>query len=221
MILGDTEFCHDDYYDSKKYEEIFVLGKQDATVAVKIEGNISNLGTFWKFSKCNRSKIIRSNKIVKHSSLKHAYIVLTPLNPTFIQLNWGLQGYTLIFLFLLKDIDCGYTLEPPRLVRIYVLSRNMKNIRVFIWKFSFCFVVKFSIYMYRHVFVMWMENSDAKKLPSRQTNSERQRLKCRSAKFHNTLLSRSLRALAKPLTGHDRNRFGYFAYRPVRRYRLF
>ena len=28
--------------------------------------------------------------------------------------NWGLQGYTLFFLFLLKNIDCGYSLEPPR-----------------------------------------------------------------------------------------------------------
>ena len=35
------------------------------------------------------------------SSRKHAYINLTPLNPTFIQKIWGLQGYTLFFLFLL------------------------------------------------------------------------------------------------------------------------
>ena len=48
------------------------------------------------------------------TSRKHAYIVLAPLNPTFIQENWGLQGYTLFFLFLLKNIDCGYSLEPPR-----------------------------------------------------------------------------------------------------------
>ena len=47
-------------------------------------------------------------------SRKHTYIMLTPSNPTFIQENWGLQGYTLFFLFLLKTIDCGYSLEPPR-----------------------------------------------------------------------------------------------------------
>ena len=40
---------------------------------------------------------------------KHAYIILTPLNP----ILQGLQGYTLFFLFLLKNIDCGYSLEPP------------------------------------------------------------------------------------------------------------
>ena len=48
------------------------------------------------------------------SSRKHAYIILIPLNPAFILLNWGLQGYTLFFLFLLINIDCGYSLEPPR-----------------------------------------------------------------------------------------------------------
>ena len=43
-----------------------------------------------------------------YTSRKHAYLVLTPLNPTFIQQNWGLQEYTLIFWFLLKNIDCWY-----------------------------------------------------------------------------------------------------------------
>ena len=40
-------------------------------------------------------------------SRKHAYIMLTPL-------NWGLHGYTVFYLFLLKNIDCGYSLELPR-----------------------------------------------------------------------------------------------------------
>ena len=42
------------------------------------------------------------------------YIILTPLNPTFILSNWGLQGYSLFFLFLFKNTYCGYSLEPPR-----------------------------------------------------------------------------------------------------------
>ena len=47
----------------------------------------------------------------------------------------------LYFLFLLK-IDCGYSLEPPRrggsneYPQSMFLSRNMKNIRIFIWKLS-------------------------------------------------------------------------------------
>ena len=48
------------------------------------------------------------------SSRKHAYIILTPLNPTFVYKTGVLQGYTLFFLFLLKNIHFGYSLESPR-----------------------------------------------------------------------------------------------------------
>ena len=34
------------------------------------------------------------------------------LKPHFYIVKMGLQGYTLFFLFLLKNIDCGYSLEP-------------------------------------------------------------------------------------------------------------
>ena len=37
-----------------------------------------------------------------------------PLKHHFYIVKLGLQGYTLFFLFLLKNIDCGYSLEPPR-----------------------------------------------------------------------------------------------------------
>ena len=37
-----------------------------------------------------------------------------PLKPHFYIVKLGLEGYTLFFLFLLKNIDCGYSLEPPR-----------------------------------------------------------------------------------------------------------
>ena len=59
-------------------------------------------------------KYLRFLSLVFTASRKHAYIILTPLNATFIKYNWGLQGHTLFFLFLLKNIDCGYSLEPPR-----------------------------------------------------------------------------------------------------------
>ena len=36
-------------------------------------------------------------------------------------------GVYLFFLFLLQNIDCGYSLEPT----IYVLSKNEKNIKFF------------------------------------------------------------------------------------------
>ena len=53
---------------------------------------------------------------VSKTSRKHAHIIWIPLNPTFISLNWGLHGVYIIFLILQKkNIDYGYSLEPPRL----------------------------------------------------------------------------------------------------------
>ena len=51
------------------------------------------------------------------SSGKHVRVMYAPLNPTFIQQNWKKLGYAgvyLFFLFLLRDVDCGCSLEPPR-----------------------------------------------------------------------------------------------------------
>ena len=78
----------------------------------------------------------------KISSRKHAYIILTPLNPTFIQKNWGFQGYTLFFLILFKNIDYGYSLELPirggsnEYPQSMFLSEIWKIEIFFIWKFS-------------------------------------------------------------------------------------
>ena len=80
-----------------------------------------------------------------------------PLKSHFYIVNWGLQGYTLFFLFLLKNIDNGYSLEPPRRggsnenPKSMFLSRNMK--KKISENFQFL-VVKFSIYLNRRVFVM-------------------------------------------------------------------
>ena len=37
-----------------------------------------------------------------------------PLNPHFYIVKLEFTRYTLVFIFLLKNIDCGYSLEPPR-----------------------------------------------------------------------------------------------------------
>ena len=42
---------------------------------------------------------------------KHAYIILTPLLPTFIKV--GFIGVYIIFPISGQNIDCGYLLEPP------------------------------------------------------------------------------------------------------------
>ena len=68
------------------------------------------------------------------------------------------MGYTLFFLSLLKNIDCGYSLEPPwrggSNKHLQCISRNMKNIRTFLSENFPFLVVKFSIYLNRRVFIM-------------------------------------------------------------------
>ena len=68
--------------------------------------------------------------------------------------------FFLIFLFLLQNIDCGYTLEPPRrggsnmYPQSYVLSKNKKNIKKFLQKiFNFCNLKNLCI-LHGHVFLM-------------------------------------------------------------------
>ena len=87
------------------------------------------------------------------TSRKHVYII-TPLNPTLHSKTGIDRGIHYFSLFLLRNIDYGYSLEPPRVPTIYVLSRNMKNISEFLSKTFQFLVVKFSIFLNRHVFVM-------------------------------------------------------------------
>ena len=48
------------------------------------------------------------------TSRKQTYIMLTPLKRHFYKVKLGFTGDALFFLFLLKNIDCGYSLKPPR-----------------------------------------------------------------------------------------------------------
>ena len=64
-----------------------------------------------------------------------------PREPHFYIAKLRYAGVYLFFLFLLQNIDCGYSLEPPRCgsnlyPEIYVLSNNKKNIKIFLMKFS-------------------------------------------------------------------------------------
>ena len=87
-----------------------------------------------------------------------------PLKPHFYTVivlysyTWG-GGYTLFFLFLLKNIGCGYSLEPP--LRGGFNKDPQSMFWAEIWKLSeflsenFQFLVlKFSIYLNWGVFVM-------------------------------------------------------------------
>ena len=56
---------------------------------------------------------INIRRVASGSSRKHANIILTPLNPTFI-VKPGFTGVVIIFHISAQNIDCGYSLEPPR-----------------------------------------------------------------------------------------------------------
>ena len=69
---------------------------------------------------------------------------INPLKPHFYIAKLGFTGVNIIFLISAQNKDCGYSLKPPRrggsneYPTIYVLSRNVKNIRAFYLKiFSF------------------------------------------------------------------------------------
>ena len=95
-------------------------------------------------------KKIRFNDDVRHlqrdfeASRKHTYIILTPLNPTFIHKNGGLQGYTLFFHISAQNIDCGYSLEPPRRGGSNEYPQSMFWTEI--WKISAFFIWKFSVF---------------------------------------------------------------------------
>ena len=65
-----------------------------------------------------------------------------------------------IGVFLLKNIDCGYSLEPHRRCgsKEYpqaMFEQKYEKYQNFLSEnFHFFFVVKFSVYLNRHVFVM-------------------------------------------------------------------
>ena len=83
-----------------------------------------------------------------------------PLKPHFYIVKLGFTGVNIIFLNSAHNIDCGYSLEPPRRGGSNEYPQSMfwaeiwKISDFFIWKFSFFGGKIFSIYSNRHVFVM-------------------------------------------------------------------
>ena len=65
-----------------------------------------------------------------------------PFKPHFYKVKWGLQGYTLFFLFFPENIDCEYSWKPPRWGgsnehhNLCIEQKYKKYQRFFIWKFS-------------------------------------------------------------------------------------
>ena len=120
----------------------------------------------WKYYHNLRFKQILTKNSGPGSLLMHitktCLCNVDPLKLHFYIVNWGLQGYTLLFLFLHKNIDCGYSLEPPRRggsneypkLTLYVLPAEIRKISEFLSENFHFLVVKFSAYLNMHVFVM-------------------------------------------------------------------
>ena len=99
----------------------------------------------------NVTKTTLASKTITKTSLYSFY-------PHLYSKTGNLQGYTLCFLILLKNVDCGYSLEPPRRVSNehpqLMFWAEMWKISVFLSE-NFRFLeVKFSIYLNMRVFVI-------------------------------------------------------------------
>ena len=96
---------------------------------------------------------------LNHSITKTCLYNFDPLKPHFYIVKLGFTGVYIIFLISAQNIDCGFSLEPPRrggsneYPQYMFLSRNMKNIIFLSENFQFL-VVKCSIFLNRCVFVM-------------------------------------------------------------------
>ena len=71
----------------------------------------------------------------------------------------GLLGYTLFFLFLLKNTDCGYSLELPRQggsneYDNLCLEQKYEEYQFFLSENFHMMMIKFSVYLNRLVFVV-------------------------------------------------------------------
>ena len=88
-----------------------------------------------------------------------------PLKYHFYIVKLGFKGYTVFVLFLLKNTDCGYSLEPPRwggsneYLQSMFWAEIWKKISDFLSKNFQFLVVKFSIYLNRNVFIMFQHGS--------------------------------------------------------------
>ena len=54
------------------------------------------------------------NTVSEYSITKTCLYNVDPIKPHFHKVKLGFTGVYIIFLCLLKNIDCGYSLEPPR-----------------------------------------------------------------------------------------------------------
>ena len=75
---------------------------------------IGGAQTCWPELKKQLHTICKHVKKKKKKITKTRLYISDPLKPHFYIVKLGFTGVYIIFLILLKNIDCGYSLEPPR-----------------------------------------------------------------------------------------------------------
>ena len=63
--------------------------------------------------KSSQLYIVELNDSLSHQQIS-SIIILTPLKPHFFKVKLGCKGVNIIFLISAQNIDCVYSLEPPR-----------------------------------------------------------------------------------------------------------
>ena len=81
-----------------------------------------------------------------------------PIKLQFYMVKLGFRGVYIIYLISAQNIDCGYSLEPPRRGRSNVcpqcFEQKFEKYQNFLSEHFYFWVVNFSLYLNRHVFVV-------------------------------------------------------------------
>ena len=104
--------------------------------------------------------VFQGKRLYQNSLITKTYLYnFDPLKPHFYIVKLGFTGVNIIFLISVQNIDCGYSLEPPRRghpneYHNLCFEQKYENIRVFLSEIFQFLEVKFSIYLNRSIFVM-------------------------------------------------------------------
>ena len=105
--------------------------------------------THAKFRK-DDSEIKTRGPIIRKTCPCNVYL----FEPHFYIAKLGYAGVYLFFLFLLQNIDCGYSLEPPRQGGSNVRPQTMFWAKI--RKISFFFLMKFSFFLLKKsLYIAW------------------------------------------------------------------
>ena len=123
--------------------------KMNKTLKRFINNTLSSIENKWNYNVIDDCMDVELSS--KHQENKSVH--KNPLKPHFYIVKLGFAGVYLFFLFLLQNIDCGYSLEPTRRGGSNVYPQSMfwvkirKISNIFDWKFSIFTGEKISVYV--------------------------------------------------------------------------